>query len=437
MLATDKVRWKQADSGVWERDFDGAEDFFYLCNTQLGGHFQFTIIVKYKTTVICDEEFATRMKQVWIALRHDHPFIAALQTERTFKYTSATIQGELDNWLVETFHVLHDKTIKDVDEIVVARPHLYFFPQSSEIAIRVPHDRLDASGAAMLCQNLFSLLSNPKQVVFGNEHQNLSPSLSIALGISPITEAQKAYVQQIVDQCAASANNTVGVPVRNIDSPPTQTNHYRTTFTPQETDKIVKYAKERGFTVTQLVHAAIAHSMVKVAPEQNTGKGYTSMIPVDIRRDCIPPYNSHAHAVACSVISWPISIDLIDSDIQVTISKFKKFYTTIKGAEWPTPGFAMLDCDFAPIVMNPIITMALSSWGVLDDKVKKSYGEFEIEDFSSSGKIVLPTPWWNVWTWHGILNFALHYNATYFEDSIMYQCLHSTKSILLELLENK
>jgi hypothetical protein len=240
----DVLEWKQASVSKYSRALDPLEIFYVTIAA--GGHplnreqWTITATVKFDFDT-ADTDLVARVGQAWTVLRYDHPTMASIILDGERVYNVVTSKSELDKWIDETFLVVNEDATDLFPELYrVKQLTLYLMPKESEIMLRCPHERSDATGMIYLINNLFELLSSPRTVQFGDEAKNLLPSFMVAANIS---EANERQVAKITKELEESLVPSIGLPATNTSSLPGKTRRATLGFSRGETDAIVRAAK--------------------------------------------------------------------------------------------------------------------------------------------------------------------------------------------------
>jgi hypothetical protein len=188
-------------------------------------------------------------RYAWKRLRYDHPTLAASVEYDSFTkscrkiYRSPQNDAEVNEWLEETLKFVNtgEKGLEfaNSDPVVGRFATLYILTprqtsvQSSlkkDIVFRSHHDLIDGIGTLILFNNLlrhtFEAFNSPNHhsdIVFGGEHQNLSPPLRIASDIPPIpsqSQVEKLNEIKTANKAAAEGAEILSIPFNaNITMP--------------------------------------------------------------------------------------------------------------------------------------------------------------------------------------------------------------------------
>ena len=185
--------------GRFERHIDGIKLFFTKINAATP---QLLEVGAVKGLVTMDHSFddvSGRLRNAWIILRYDHPFLATKIMVVKPIYQSPNLL-EFEEWVQSTLVVC-----KDTDDPVTrlklsvgASLFLIFESGWANLMIKCPHRYIDGRGMIQLLNNLMRLVLNQRTVTFGDEAKNLSPSLQIATGIpNPLPEKVMETMQTL------------------------------------------------------------------------------------------------------------------------------------------------------------------------------------------------------------------------------------------------
>lgn len=430
-------KWQETSPGRFERHIDGIELFFTNINSLSLRQVEVGTVRGQVTIDHSFDDILDRLKTAWIALRHDHPFLATSIVDHKVVYqTPSTL--DLEEWVKTTLVVCND-----VDDPVTrlrcnAGASLFPILEYGRVSlmIKCPHRYIDGRGMIKLLNSLVKLVANPRSVTFGKEAKNLSPSLRVAAGIpnpSPekVLETMNAIGAHISRPPSnrlkpLTGSNLAVMPMWKIMA-----------FSVQDTQKIVKGAKINGLTVTHIVCAGIALA-VKVVGGDNGP--WQNLVPFSLRPYLTPPYdNADLYPVSCWVLQIPVVAEL--TDLISTAKRIKTIYTsvpkedlTIQAAAWDhfydkiAPG----QCEL-PTMKTPCV----SSLGVLDTlfsaadiptvKVSKLQLGVDAVDEAFIG--------FHAWTFQGRFQIGASYQNAYYTDEMVMECLQQVATCLEEGLD--
>ena len=438
--------WKETSPGHFEQPFDSIERFFLAIGR--GGlalnreHWAVSIFAHFETDA-SPEDTQTALKNAWKTMRHDHPSLACIARDETKTY-QVPDQPTLDAWLDRTFIIESASTTKD-DLLASFRPSalasLHYLPHTSEIMIHSSHWRIDLVGAISLLQNLFGAMAKPRCIEFGDEAANLSPSRDEAANFSSL-DYSGAYAQ--AEQINKAATDVVmhlisnlpsaGLPAQNVNQMPGGTRRAEHVLDRGETSAIVSACKQRGFTITTALHAALLVAMQQVAPlSQSSSANYATFGIFNVRPSLKPPSNnSTIHPVALQIVGLPLVLQL--SGYDDLAQQLKQYY---KQRIPPSPDSSTDEAIMIPATSKmadivgqpqPVDFPApreplLSSVGIVDGYLNPDHGSIKIKDFWVGVEMMTPQIIFYLWTWQGRMTLSAFYNETFYDQDFVQQFL--------------
>ena len=445
--------WKETSPGHFERPFDSIEKFLRaLARGSLAmnrEHWSLSIFARFEMkTSLKHSELALR--HAWKTMRYDHPQLACVAHEETKVY-EVPDSAALDAWLDETF-IIAPASATAQELLASFRPSalatLHFLPYKSEIIIHASHWRIDALGALSLLQNLFDAVAEPRQVQFGDEGRNLSPSRDKAANYSTLDDLGSPALVKEREKAAAdlvmqfvSNIPSIGLPTQNLNQTPGGTHRVEVVLEPAPTSVIVSASKRRGLTVTTAQHAALIVALQQVTPiPPSSSSKYTSWGIFNIRPLLKAPFNDPTiHPVAVHIVGLPLALHT--STYANLALQLKQFY------KQPLPpaadshiredvlvSYTNQMADIAgqpppPDILAPSEPV-LSSIGVVDDYLKSKYGEIEVKDFWVGVETTTPQIVCYLWTWQGKMVFSAFYNEAFYDKSFVQAFLERAMNIL-------
>jgi hypothetical protein len=501
MGAETHLLWHETAPREYNRGIDEAEQLYTsLAKTFAGtGHTYFAITAYTGLTISVTAseavaELETRLhdsfRYAWKRLRYDHPTLAAPVEYDPFTkscrkiYRSPQNEAEVNEWLEETLKFVNTGEngleFANSDPVVGRFATLYILTprqtsgQSSlkrDIVFSSHHDIIDGIGTLILFNNLFRHASEAfnspddhSDIVFGDEHQNLSPPFRIASGIPPMptqAQAEKFNKIQTANIAAAKDAEVLGVPFNANITMPRRSQRIATHLSAAETHTLLSKCKTAGATVTQAFHAAIALAVrdIQKREDQERKAKYISYSLINLRAACKPPYNSTSYAAAVyhSTSANRLVVDLTipaakapkpiaqpaEEFLQV-LKQVKAFYQSFKpDADYlatvpslyarSTPPYPDEPCPVPPPNKTP--SVSLSSMGLVDKIIQPKYGRFEVEEPWVIGAEYSTGLGLFLGTWKGVLCLSSGYNEAYHSSDEVMSFLQRVKNVILEGLE--
>lgn len=354
--------WREASPGVWQRDVDEAEKFYYALAKlyessgrmffAMTGHLSVSVDVPQgQTREDVEQCLETALRHGWLALRYDHPTIASqvshdLATGQVTKtYRTCPADTERDAWLAKTFVPIatgetgeewanSDPPAPRIPTLFVLEPRT---AASSSVAsntirrdlvLRSPHEIVDGIGTLHMFNNLTRLIadayeagSSSKTPSFdGSETKNLSPPLRVAANVpTELTDRQKQNLsEQNAHKAAASQDDgdikVLKMPYQHGTKAPGKHQRVALDFSERDTAALIAACKSPRATVTHAFHAAIAMAVREVQERkpQPQQVRYVNYILRNERRSCVDPYDTPRHAVSVyhSVSGRALMVDM-------------------------------------------------------------------------------------------------------------------------------
>lgn len=209
--------WRQRSPGVWQRNVDEAEKFYYALAKLYEGsgrmffamtsHLSLSVVISQEEAL--EERLETALSYGWLALRYDHPTIASQvshdpSTGQVFKtYRTSPSDTDRDAWLAETF--VPNATGETGEEWANADPpapnvpNLFALkPRASpggsaaldtvrlDHVFRSPHEIVDGIGTLHMFNNLIRLVADAYTTL------GVRPNCPALTGQKPRTSAHRS-----------------------------------------------------------------------------------------------------------------------------------------------------------------------------------------------------------------------------------------------------
>lgn len=439
------MSWTETSPGRFERPLDDIEIFFKTISDQgidiNREHWAVSICARFQCRLTShDTELALR--NAWKAMRYDHPDIAASLADGNKKAYRVPSSVELERWMAETFHVEPLTTAENMfsESRPSPLPTLHYLPQNSEILIRSSHWRIDGIGALHLLNNFFKALARDRRASFGDEWNNLAPGLGKAANLSQYHT--KGNLEAAADLMKQYTSNlpSVGLPTPLEIQVPGDTRVTRLTVSPSTSVAITSACKNRGYSVTAALHAALIGATQQFTPSDIPSKKYTSWGSVNLRPHAQSPYNSPAYPVSVYLVGFPISLH--PSDFASNVTQLKSIYSRFSS---PEPPFEIQAC-LSPYIKEAIELFSqppsgeipaptepiLDSVGIADRYLQRVHGDnVEISDFWLASETLSRQLTVYVWTWREEMIFSTCYNEAFYEAVFVKEFLERVKRTLL------
>ena len=452
--------WKETSAGHFERPFDSIERFFL--NMGRGSlalnreHWAVNIFAHFETDAT-REDTEKALRHAWKTMRYDHPSLACIAREETKVY-EVPDQSALDAWLDKTFIIESASTTKD-DLLASFRPSalasLHYLPHTSEIIIHTSHWRIDLVGSISLLQNLFSAVDKPRQIDFGDEAANLSPSRDEAANFTRTDHSGTSAQAQQIEKAATDifmhlVGNlpSAGLPAQNANQMPGGTRRAELMLDNAKTSSIVSACKQRDLTVTTALHAALLVAMQEVAPlPPSSSSKYATFGIFNIRPSLKPPSDDSAtHPAALQILGLPLVLQL--STYNDLAQQLKQFYKQRipPSANSPineaivvpaTSKLADLVGQPPPVGFPAPTEPLVSSVGIVDRYLKPDYGSIKVKDFWVGVEMMTPQIIFYLWTWQGRMTLSAFYNETFYDQEFVQRFLQRSIEILTTELNSQ
>ena len=401
-------------------------------------HWALSIFARFDASA-SQEHTESALRHAWKTLRHDHPQLACTMRGENMDY-EVPGQPALDAWLDETFFVVPATTNKE-DLLASFRPTafatLHYLPHTSEIILHTSHWRTDFVGGISLLHNLFSALAEPRKILFGDEGTRLSPGRDEAADFGPSDEKAKEAATELFMRLATNMPS-IGLPAQNLDQTPGGTRRSELVLDISATAAIISGSKKRGFTVTTAVHTALIAVLQQLSScHAPSSRKYTTFGIFNIRPLLRPPFNdSFTHPAGVQILGLPLVLQPSTYDDLAT--QLKEYY---KQRVPPSK-----DSNIEQAVIVPYTNMTaetagqpplpaprepvLSSMGVLDRYLQRSYGKVVVKEFWVGIEMMTPQLACHLWTWQGRMTLAACYNETFYVDSFVQDFLRRVIDIV-------
>ncbi|GAB5594001.1 hypothetical protein Unana1_08901 [Umbelopsis nana] len=428
------LQWEEIVPGRYERAMDDVESFYaFVASGGFPiGKEQWAITAGVKIELESADLVAI-VKQAWTTLRYECPSLATT-TEGEKRVYQVANDIELERWLKETF-IVDDLTLDAKQLFSELRPvkqaTLYLLLQSKEIVLRASHDRIDGIGTILFFDHLLRIMSSPQKIVFGDEAKNLSLPLSIAAHIPDATQTQADKIKDYMNKWVSSFPS-IGLEIGNAGQLPGATQVRHVTLSENETANVIAAAKKRGLTPTHVAHAAAIFATRRHGKHRED-TNYLSFGNFNLRARC----DVNKHAVTTYSTGWPLIV--VPSDFVNTANQLKEFYVGFLEDQDSLPMLAPFTAELKSVFSTPPPSPPsepiISSLGIVDSRLQKTYGSIHVKDFWLAVDMLTPQVEIYVWTWQGKMTFEVCYNEVFHQDTSIEKFLHTLKDILFKELQ--
>lgn len=512
MGSIDRFTWMEVAPGRWERDIDEIENFYLALDQQYAatGRHLFAIMghVSVATEVPtgrdldqCELDFENALRDAWARLRFDHPTLASYveyegkQPHKIYENVNMSSDGKaLEEWLNEAFRpITTQKTGLEwcnYDPPVPKLPTLFVLKTSEAIqdgeeantirrslVLRAPHNIIDGIGTLLLFNNLLKHASEayssskPHALLWGEEYQNLSPSLRVAAALPDAIRPQQ--LERIENITLANADLRRGIPImsvpfKNPNEMPGKHQRLSITISASQTSAIRSACRRLSLSVTHAYHTAIAMAVRDSQPSQPTPslKRYINYCLINERSHCQSPYNTPAHAAAVyhSVSGAHLALDLTvpctastrtiaddKADFERLAPIVKNYYTSIRSdTSHPplVPHYFTMATPKDPRIRdstaenpaplpanNQAPSVSISSMGLVDDLIAAKHGALRVQDPWVTGEELGTGLGVFLGTFDGELHLSAAYNEAFHGKQEVEAFLVRVQEIVVSVLE--
>ena len=281
---------------------------------------------------------------------------------------------------------------------------------------------------------------------FGQEIRNLSPPLRVAARIPPkASQAQLDQLSRISVARAALRRNVelISIPFDRAADLPRESKRVALQIGTKEVLALKAICRTMGISITQAFHAAIVLAVRNLQERNDRDRRgrYISFCLVNLRSQCLPPYNSTSHpaSVYHSVPGSSLVIDVtipakanaslnLNDEYRSILTKIKKYYLAFKFdpdfvAMIPllystllTPPYPEeLHCKVPPPLQSP--SVLISSMGIIDKIIQADRPPFTVSapwvtanEYRTGVGVFLGT-WKDEMTLSAVFNIAFHEEA--------------------------
>jgi hypothetical protein len=278
------------------------------------------------------------------------------------------------------------------------------------------------------------------------EHEHLSPSLEDAYGSAKVpTLSTEAKAEEVRRRNFDTAYPSAGLPYKGDLSTAPGIHRCKTvSFGKDASEKLIRFCKAHGVSVTAAVHAACAASVFDRAAAAGAGcDGYSTIVSVNLR-PFLPGGAENNHAYACGTYVTGITHTLqrlrSKDDFGSWCEQLTRGY---RGGDWDPPAYldALRDIyrvhgeAMAGLAKSggrpPASNVTVSSLGVVDrGYLRADHGAVQVEAFHLGSAIMGRQPTLYIWTFGGCLTLSVDYNEAYYEAQQISALLCSITSCL-------
>ncbi|KAL1893562.1 hypothetical protein Sste5346_006392 [Sporothrix stenoceras] len=472
-MAANDFLWRQTTPGVWERNIDEAEEFYYTVAQlyqgsgrmffAITGHASLRVAIPTGVSpAAAERRLDAALRHAWLALRFDHPTIASQVVHQkgaarpTKIYRCCADSAGATAWLNKTLVPVSTGQTgvewANADPPAPVLPTLFVVhvPDDAaglvrrDLVLRSPHDIIDGMGTLLLLNNYIAHVSKFYSVtdslgiphLDGSELKNLSPPYREAASVpDTLSASQLQRAAEMAAQKAAAAGDeqsTLTIPF--VHGPVLPGKHQRVALAlpAAQTAQIVQLCKTLGATVTHVFHAAIALAMRDIEQTQ-TQAGTVRYVGYLLRNDrpyCNAPYNTARHPAALYHSASGQAL-VVNMTLQGSNEKRAEFLDVVRGVQsfyeevrndaehgalaslfWKTATPSLPASSTVPPVPPPKTSpsVSLSSMGKMDTVISPSQGAVQVYDPWVTGEELGNGLGAFLGTYRGELCFSAAYN---------------------------
>ncbi|KAF4420376.1 hypothetical protein FACUT_11196 [Fusarium acutatum] len=334
--------WQRSPSGMWERQIDECESFYWLNTKEGHGCYPITACASFQLKRSSNSghgDDIEALENAWVFLD-----ISTRHWAPPFENNE-----DVDTWLSSTFNIIStDKSALEWfndDAPIFTVPTVYVVQSKGDTShqtlfLRCPHDITDGVGILQLLNQLFNQASRfyiqPAKYSYPLPDDDLgarlSPCLRVAASIhDPLTEAQVQRFQEISAKNGELYNHPglMGLPPTSSPGIKAELKAKRIamSFNKSMSAQILAGCKKLGsrVSVTHVFVSALAMALAEFQPrkQEDYTVGYVDRPMLNLRPFCKEPYSSPDHAGAAyhAICAHTLGIDLevpglaVDKDV--------------------------------------------------------------------------------------------------------------------------
>ena len=466
--------WIQTSPNTYSQTFGFMERFFTRFLGEEGKPSQFTIVATLELRIPSGSNSSpisvleSNLRSTWRAMRYYSPGLATLTGPTGKIYHVAATPAVLEKWEAATFIRHPEGTQAEALFSTLTRANMvtmHFLPCTAGIAsddgvhqlvLQAEHHHIDGRGVYYFLHRFLTFLSTPELrsgLEFGDEWTRLPTVMDDLLELSATPTAEELDIAREWISPVLSSNTTpVTVPIRpkKQTQPPGRSLRSALRLSRAQTSAIITACKAHGVTVTSAWTAGLALALSTPSVTTTTTPALTTFATVDMRRYFPPPTSSSppssphpAAPVSCYHSAIPLSIPIPATTTftslaaELTALFHGGSITPVRNTAW-IPFVSMMGDIIASstsqlqqqaaIASSGIL---ISSLGVVNDYIGKTYGEVEVRDVWIGDVMMGGTSLWMCETWDGRLGLSVTYNEAYYEEGEMTGVLERVKGVMV------
>ncbi|KAI0879779.1 uncharacterized protein GGS22DRAFT_198881 [Annulohypoxylon maeteangense] len=442
------MSWTQ-QGAHWHRPLDSLDRFYQFVSAAgkplNREHWLLVGVIRLEFPIGVDGG-ETRLRSAWKALRFRHPDIALELLENEKRYEPITSTEALETWADSTFYI--ETAVSSADEHFslnlktgTASATCHWIPASGEVAIVSSHWRWDGRGLMMMMHEFLLCLggqSSQPAPLSGTEARKLVPTLDLLVG-TPVEGTDKEW-PGLVDKLLAPLNEgspSIGLPIIP-DALPGNTRRIEAIIPRKGTAALLTACRDRHIRLTAALHASVVSETARYQQSTSSATArYKSWAVFDLRKYCPTPFDGPLHAPSLRTIALPLSVDA-KADWDTLAASIHSIYQ-----QSFAPGRNSLMYLRVPYLEKATEILAtaapttepnLSNLGVMDDYVRKNYGDVTVRDAWLAVQMLSRQLYVHTWSWDGELHLSISYNEAFYQADFVEKWLERLKNTLLTKL---
>lgn len=446
------MAWTKIESRRFQRPIGENERFIKAvgdrAHSEAREHWSITSYASFRfdeATPSAPREVVQLLRQAWKRLRFQHPSIASTANDNTLDYLVPTAE-ELEDWVDETFTVVHNADLRVNDVIASLKPSRYvtghYLVHTSQVIIHLAHWRTDGHGAFQLLSAFFDAVvadAKAEYLPWGLEIHRLVPTVEEALNnpivASPgIHAAAKAYLSTV-----AFTQGAVGVALQtDLSRAPSGTRSARLRFSRENTDAIAHACESNDISILSAVHASTAAATYHFAGTESKAKQYTSTIRFSIRPYLPAPYDDAAVAAGIYTGGYMFQVPPSQSWIENARQYHHEYETGISSGflksrrQYARNVFAMMKAAPPPPATPP--SEIDISFADAEKHVSEIYTglqrKIEVTEVGVGVETLTRQMYCFVWIFRGCLELSVVYNEAFYAESFAQHAMGVVATVL-------
>lgn len=428
-----KLEWREESPKHWVRSLDSIESFFYSASsikTPSGmAHLMVRVGARLPLGIDCTIE---TIKEAWKTLRFYHPRIASSVVDGKLTYTIPSSQ-QLEEWLKATVYI--DPVATSGLEVLATFKSLdtgvlIVLPTVREIIFEIPHCHIDGVGAMKFMNIILETLqAPPKKVTFGDEHRNLSNSITFKLGLQDPSKSDLHQAREII------RDFSVGLPGLGLNLKHNMNSSHavrmeQVNFNPSESKRILKKSRSLGLSVTHVCHSSMIQAIHRFA--ETSSNTYSSLFFISLRERFQGRPGNPDSPVSLELTALPATIPTGRHQQSFERAKhlrnvYTKFKNDTEHVRLHQPIYDFL--SQAPNTKTEAQVL-LSSLGIVEDHVAQNLGDFWVGVSTATPDLTV-----YIWTFESRLTLSAWYNEAFHTKKEMSVFLQQMKLELISSLK--